>query len=114
VPEARDYLSTTSLNNARERGTLSDLKRIFEGAARTGHPAGATVAISAYLRHRQGESVTEALDRLDDEAFTDDAGHSIVIAYWAAIGELDLADSAQRLAAPACVVEGTRLRSHQL
>ena len=83
VPEARNYLSTTSLNNARERGTLGDFVGFADEAALVGHPAGAAVAISAYLRHRQGEPVTEALDRLDDEEFTDDAGHSIVIAYWA-------------------------------
>ena len=85
VPEARNYLATTSLHSARERGTLDDFKTIFDETARAGHPAGATVAISAYLRHRQGGSVTEALDRLDGEEFTDDAGHSIVIAYWAEI-----------------------------
>ena len=83
VPEANNYAATTSLANARERGTLGRLVGFADEAALEGHPAGAAVAISAYLRHLQGESVTEALDRLDDEEFSDDAGHPIVVAWWA-------------------------------
>ncbi|HSM67483.1 MAG TPA: hypothetical protein VK860_14335, partial [Ilumatobacteraceae bacterium] len=77
--------ATTSLHNARERGTLAEFTTIADEGARVGRPAGAAVAVSAYLRHAQGESVADALDRLDGEEFTDDAGHSIVIAYWAEI-----------------------------
>jgi hypothetical protein len=85
VPEARNYWVTSSLHNARERGALGDLAGFSHEVARADHPAGAAVAISAYLRHLQGDSVTEELDRLDGEEFADDAGRSIVIAYWAEI-----------------------------
>ena len=85
VPEARNYASTTTLANARERGTLDELGWLAELAGQSGHPAGAAAAIAAYIRAVLGDTdaVLEALDRLDGEELSDDAGHSIVIAYWA-------------------------------
>ena len=87
VPEARNYVATTTLANARERGTLHELGWLAETAGQSGHPAGAGAAIAAYIRSAQGDTeyALEALDRIDGEELSDDAGHSIVVAYWAEI-----------------------------
>ena len=97
VPEALNYLTTTTLANARERGSIGELGGLADAAAERGHHAGAAVAIAAYIRFVQGrtDEVLEALDRLDGEELSDDAGHSIVIAYWAEIAA-GLGASAQR------------------
>ena len=87
VSEATNYVATTTLANSRERGTLDELGWLAETAGRMGHHAGAGVAIAAYIHSAQGDTeyVLEALDRIDGEELSDDAGHSIVIAYWAEI-----------------------------
>jgi class 3 adenylate cyclase/tetratricopeptide (TPR) repeat protein len=95
VPEALNYLTTTTLANARERGSIGELGGLADAAAARGHHAGAAAAIAAYIRFVQGrtDEVLEALDRLDGEELSDDAGHSVVIAYWseivAALGDVD-------------------------
>lgn len=87
VPEATNYVATTALANARELGTIGDLGWLATAAERMGHHAGAGVAIAAYIRWSQGDTqyVLEALERIDGEELSDDAGHSVVIAYWAEI-----------------------------
>ena len=87
VPEATNYVATTTLANTRERGTIDQLGWLADLAEKMGHHAGAGHAIAAYIRSAQGDTdyVLAALDRLDGEELADDAGHSIVIAYWAEI-----------------------------
>jgi class 3 adenylate cyclase len=87
VSEVSNYVATTGLANARERDTIDNLGWLADTAAKMGHHAGAGVAIAAYIRFAQGDTddVLQALDRIDGEELSDDAGHPIVIAYWAEI-----------------------------
>ena len=87
VPEATNYVATTTLANTRERSAIDQLGDLADLGEQMGHHAGAGVAVAAFIRSAQGDTeyVLAALDRLDGEELSDDAGHPLVIAFWAEI-----------------------------
>jgi tetratricopeptide (TPR) repeat protein len=111
-PEATVYDLTTSMALARERGTLADLALFLELLEQLGHPAGGARAAGAYIRLACGDidEVLAALELIDGEELSDDAGYPVVVAFWSEIvAALRIADQCRRFIAELEPMTGTQL-----
>jgi tetratricopeptide (TPR) repeat protein len=111
-PEAPVYDLTTSMALARERGTLADLAPFLELLEQLGHPASGARAAGAYIRLACGDidQVRAALELIDGENLSDDAGYPVVVAFWSEIvAALGVTDQCRRFIAELEPMTGTQL-----
>jgi tetratricopeptide (TPR) repeat protein len=87
APEATVYAATTGMALDRERGTVADLMILIELLESLGHPAGAARAMAAFIRLANGDTdrVMTALQEIEHEPLSDDAGLPVVLALWSEI-----------------------------
>ncbi len=112
APEATVYDLTTSMALARERGTLADLALFLELLEQLGHPASGARAAGAYIRLACGDidEVLAALELIDGEELSDDAGYPVVVAFWSEIvAALRITDQCRRFVAELEPMTGTQL-----
>jgi tetratricopeptide (TPR) repeat protein len=112
APEVAVYELTTIMALARELGTLADLAPFLEVLEQLGHPASGARAAGAYIRLACGDidEVLAALELLDGEELSDDAGYPVVVAFWSEIvAALRITDQCRRFIAELEPMTGTQL-----
>jgi tetratricopeptide (TPR) repeat protein len=112
APEVTVYDLTTRMALAREQGSLADLAPYLELLEVLGHPASGARAAGAYIRFACGDidQVLAALDLLDGEEFSDDAGYPVVVAFWSEIvAALRITDRCRRFIGELEPLTGTHL-----